>query len=346
MNIADVLDQKQLIDYTKALPDDDSGLSALFPTKKINDFEADYILGAQSRPVSAQIYAFDTPTELGQRDGFQRGTVGLELIKEKMRLDEREIMRLNRPRSDAEAREIVNNLYNDVKAVKDRIDVRIERMRYDALCEGVIDIKEENGYTTKLDFGVPSNHKVTLNWSDPTHDIIGDIIDFCDQIEQDTGGIKLSKIMIAKKWLRQILKNEKLRRTIFGTLEQDKYFSVGMLNEELQRQGLPTIYTNDRMYAVEKINGRTKRRELQYVRYFDEDRLVAVPDGIMGHTLRGLTPEGEGLRNSGIANIEMAGETVITYYQDVDPVAHYVKGSATAAVTFPYADQVIHGTLN
>lgn len=345
MNIADVLDQKQLIDYTKSLPEDDAGLGVLFPTRKIDDFEADFILGAQSRPVSAQIYAFDTPTELGQRGEFERGSFSLELIKEKMRLDEREIMRLNRPRSDAEAQKIVRDLYNDVQHIVDRINVRIERMRYDALCEGVIDIKEENGYTTKIDFNIPATHKMTLNWSDPDHDILADLFEMKRIIKEDTGFV-ITRIMIAEKWLHVILKNNLLRKAIFGTLEQDRYFTPSMLNAELARESLPQIFTNDKMYAVQKMNGRTHRLETKFVRYFDENRLVAMPDGKMGETIRGLTPEGEGLRGSGICNVELAGETVITYYKDVDPVAHYVKGTATAGITFPYADQVILGTLN
>lgn len=345
MNIADVLTTKNLIDYTKSLPEDDAGLSALFPTRKIDDFEADFILGSYERPVSAQIYAFDTPTELGQRESYERGIVSLELIKEKMRLDEREIMRLARPRSDAEQQFAIRKIFNDVQAIKDRIDVRIERMRYDALCEGVIDIKEENGYTTKLDFNIPANHKSTFNWSDPDHDIFEDIYNMSKIIREDTG-FDIKKMMISKKWLYTILKNNTVRSIIYGTLEKDKFVTASQVNAELAKEGLPQFFTNDRMYATMKMNGRTKRLEKTNVRYFNEDRLVAIPDGIMGETLRGLTPEGEGLRNSGIANVELAGETVITYYQDVDPVAHYVKGSATAMVTFPYADQVFHGTLN
>ena len=80
------------------------------------------------------------------------------------------------------------------------------------------------------------------------------------------------------------------------------------------------------------------------VRYLPEDSFVALPDGALGETLRGSTPERESALINHIATVE-SGETTITHYGEVDPVAEYVKGTTTAMVTFPYADQVYVGTL-
>lgn len=341
ISVKEILSPKALVDYTKAYPAMDEGLGNLFPTRKIDALEADMVLGARSLPVSAEFYAFDTPTKIGQREGYQSGKLSLGFIKHKMKLDEEEIMNLARPRDDAEVRYIINNIYNDVQKVRDRIEVRIERLRYEALTTGKVVVKDENGYSTTVDFGMPEDHKGSHNWSSADTDVLEELFNIKQKIREDTG-FAPTRIMMNEKWVYTLLKNNAIRLAINGDNNKSKFITPAQLNQNLAAMDLPTIVTNNRQYATEKlVKG---RRKLTFVNYLPDNMFIAMPDGTLGETLRGTTPERESNRINKIATVD-AGDTTLTYYEEVDPVAHYVKGSATAMVSFPFADQVYVGSL-
>lgn len=340
IRIDELLSPENLIAYTKMHPVPTEGLANLFPTRRIEGFDADIIKGAYDLPTAAQFYAFDTATKLGQREGYERGSQSLGLIKEKMKLDEREIMNLRNPRSDAEARYIIENIYNDVEKVRQRINVRIEQLRWEALITGKISIKEENGFSTDVDFGMPKDHQGEFTWNDGA-DILEDLFTIQNKIYTDTG-FKVTHILTTRKWLYKISRNAALMLAINGDNNKSKFLTPEQVNSALASFGLPTISINETQYAqLKMVKGKLVKTN---VNYLPEDTLIALPDGALGETLRGSTPERESALLNNIATVE-SGDITLTHYAEVDPVAHYVKGSATAMITFPYADQVYVGKL-
>lgn len=338
MRVEEILTDKILHDYTKTNPAEPGGIQALFPTLKVPDIEVDFIKGANNKEVMADFYAFDTPTEIGQRNSYESGSLDLFLIKHKMKLDERELMHLNHPRSDAEVQYIINNIYNDVDSILQRIENKITYMCYEVLQTGKVTI-EGNGLNTSIDFGVPSNHIGDLNWKDPKHDVLADIFDISNMLFEETG-FRPQHIMVSNQTIFNLLKNETIRLALLGT-EAAKMITLPELNAELTRVGLPTFFVDEQTYAVETV--KRKRRTLEQKRYFDVDKIVFLPGGPMGNIFRGPVPEAE-LKAFSPAMTHNAGDVFLTYYQDVDPVAQYIKGSATAMVSFPYADQIYIGT--
>ncbi len=340
IRIDELLSPENLIAYTKKHPIPTEGLGNLFPTRKIEGFDADIIKGAYNLPTAAQFYAFDTPTKIGQREGYERGSQSLGLIKEKMKLDEREIMNLANPRTDAEAQYIIRNIYNDVEKVRQRIETRIEQLRWEALITGEINIEEENGFSTKVDFGMPKDHKKEFTWNDDA-DFLEDLFNIQEKIREDTG-FEITHILTSRKWLYKLTKNSALHLAYNGDNNKSKFITPAEMNAALASFGLPTFSINETQYATEKVvKGKLVREN---VRYLPEDTFVALPDGALGETLRGSTPERESNLINHIATVE-SGEITLTHYGEVDPVAEYVKGTTTAMVTFPYADQVYVGTL-
>ena len=340
IRIDELLSPENLIAYTKMHPVPTEGLSNLFPTRRIEGFDADIIKGAYNLPTAAQFYAFDTPTKLGQREGYERGSQSLGLIKHKMKLDEREIMNLSHPRSDAEAQYIIRNIYNDVEKVRQRIETRIELLRWEALTTGEINIKEENGFSTKVDFNMPKDHKGEFTWNEDA-DFLEDLFTVQEKIRTDTG-FEITHILTSRKWLYKMTRNAALHLAVNGEGSKSKWITPTEMNAALASFGLPTFSINETQYATEKVvKGKLVRTN---ERYLPEDMFIALPEGALGETLRGSTPERESNLINNIATVD-SGEITLTHYSEVDPVAEYVKGSATAMVTFPYADQVYVGTL-
>jgi len=335
--IEELLSHKELIDYTKTREPQKKVLEELFPSRKTEALEIKMIRGANNLPVSASYHAFDTETEIDQRESAGYDVAELALIKRKRKLSEREIIRLEHPRSNAEEREAVQRIYNDVDDLQDSVLTKAEAMRGEALSTGKLMINE-NGYKAEIDYGVPSAHKGVFTWSDGSGDILINMDSAVDKIVDDTG-FTPTRVLTSKKILNLILKDEKIRKAIFG-VNSDRLLSRQELNSFLQTQGLPQVAAYDAKYRILTAKGTYTAK-----RYFAENAFVFMPDGHMGETLFGLTAEELELRKKEGVDISEIGNVVIEQYATNDPVAKWIKAVATALVTFPCADQVYIATI-
>lgn len=336
-SVEELLSYKELIDYTKTRTPQKKVLEELFPARKTEALEIRMIKGANNLPVSASIHAFDTETEIDQREGTGYDIAELALIKRKRKLSEKEIIRLEQPRNDAEEREAVQRIYNDVDDLQDSVLTRAEAMRGEALSTGKLVINE-NGYKAEIDYAVPANHKSTFTWSDGTSDILLNMDSAVNRIVSDTG-FTPTRALTSKRNLNILLRDEKIRKAVFG-VNSDRLLSRQELNSFLQTQGLPQVAIYDAKYRVLTAKGTYATK-----RYFTESAYVFMPDGNMGETLFGLTAEELELRKKPDVELAEIGNVVIEQYATYDPVAKWIKAVATALVTFPCADQVFIATI-
>lgn len=336
-SVEELLSYKELIDYSKNRTPQMKALAELFPERKTEALEIKMIRGANNLPVSASIHAFDTETEIDQREGASYDVAELALIKRKRKLSEKEIIHLETPRSTAEEKEAINKIYGDVDYLQDSVLTRTEAMRGEALSTGKLVINE-NGYKAEIDYGLPVSHKGTFTWSDGSSDILMNMDSAVNKIVDDTG-FTPTRVLTSKKNLNIILKDEKIRKAILG-VNSDKLLSRQELNNFLQTQDLPQIATYDAKYRQLTAKGTYTAK-----RYFTESAFVFMPDGTMGETLFGLTAEELALRKKEDVEISDIGHVIIEQYATNDPVAKWIKAVATALVTFPCADQVFIATI-
>lgn len=336
-NINELLSYRELIDYTKTRAPQVKALEQLFPSRKTEALEVDIIKGANNLPVSASIHGFDTETEIDQREGTAQDMEELALIKRKRKLSEKDIIRLEQPRNSVEEAECIRKIYNDVDDLNESVLTRVEAMRGEALSTGKL-LVNENGYKAAIDYGVPSSHKSDFTWSSGTPDILNDIDAAIDKIVADTG-FTPTRVLTSKKNLNLMLKDEKIRKAIFG-VNSDRLLSLKELNTFLSSLSMPQIARYDEKYRILGSKGSYTTK-----RYFPESGFVLMPDGDMGETLFGLTAEEIELRKRPGVDISNIGNVVIEQYATTDPVAKWIKAVATAMVTFPYADQVFMATI-
>ena len=335
--LEEVLSYKELIDYTKTRTPKPKILEELYPSRKTEALEIKMIRGANNLPVSASIHAFDTEAEIDQRETAGYDVAELALIKRKRKLSEKEIIYIGQPRNDVEEQQAIDKIYNNVDTLQDSVLTRVEAMRGEALATGKL-IINENGYKASIDYGVPTEHKKSFSWSSGTPNILGDIDTAVDKIVDDTG-FTPTRILTSKKNLNIMLKDETIRKAIFG-VNSDRLLSRKELNTFLKSLDLPQIATYDAKFRILSTKGKyiTKR-------YFPESAFAFIPDGELGETLYGLTAEELELRKKPDVDITEIGNVIIEQYATNDPVAKWIKAVATSLVTFPCADQVFMATI-
>lgn len=335
--IEEVLSPASIIDYTKESPVTPYALAQLFPEQKTEDLSIEMLNAKNNLNVSASIHGFDTETEIGSRPGYSKQLADLALIKRKLRLSEREIIALNNPRTDQEEAFAIKRIFDDVNSLRESVNVRVEAMRGEALTTGQLKISE-NGYKDTINYGVPTDHKATFNWSAKSGDILKDMDEAVNKIVDDTG-FTPTRVLTSRKVLNIMLQNETIRKGLLG-VNSDRVLSRDELNQGLLAHGLPQIATYDKKYRTQDKAGKYTTK-----RFFAEDAFVLMPDGKLGDTFYGVTAEELKLREDPSVTTDETGNITVVHYSTTDPVAEWIKAAATALVTFPYADEVFMATV-
>lgn len=334
--IENLYNTNTVLDYIQTVERDYTLGDTLFPETKIDDIEAEMILGGNNLPVIASIHAWDTESEIGDRDAFDVVKMELALVKRKIRLAEKDIVRLQTPRSNAELNRVLANLYNDAENMVDSVRARFEAMRFEALATGKLNF-EENGYSAVLDYGASDDHRVTANWAEADADPIADLKTWQSLIASDTG-VRPTRVLTSERVAGLIEDNPNVRMSIFGNANQ--VVTREDLNTFLARKGLPTIATEDRTYRVRSGKGYETKR------LFPEDALSVFPSGELGELVYGLTAEELELTTDPSVTVEFTGNIVTTVYKTNDPVARWTKATAVGLPSFPVANQVIFATIS
>jgi Phage major capsid protein E. len=337
--LEEVFNTEELINYYKERQVTPMLGESLFPERKIQDIEFDMILGTGGLPVTAEIHAFDTETQIASREAIEKGVASLALIKRQIKITEKEIIKIQSPRSNSELNDALKNLYKDADKMTEGVKVRIEAMRMEVLYTGKLAINE-NGIKVGLDYKVPSSNQKVFTWKTPSTDKpLDDLTVLVDAVEDSSS--RPTRALTSRKIARTICACDSVRQAIYG-VNSDKIVTLAALNELLAQMDLPTIVTYEGKYKREKGKG------YETLRYFPENKIVMFGDDTLGETIYGLTAEEVELIGDGqMDEASMLDNKIfVGTYKSVDPVGKFTKAVATALPTLPHGEELGIGTIS
>jgi hypothetical protein len=333
-NIAELFSQATVLDYVNNLPMNTMVGEQLFPARKIQSLEFEYLKAGSRIPVLAHVHAFDTEAEIGSREA-SKSAQELAYVKRKMQLKEKDLIALKFPRTPEEQKMIENTIYNDLDNTVNSVRARLELMRMEVLSKGTVTIKE-NGLNLTVDYGVPKEHKAELKdaqlWSDDGADPIADLQTWANSLD------------IAPT---RILTSTRVRSRLLAHPAIADYFktagilpTVGNLNAVLEQFGLPKIAVYDSKYREAD-----KKGILTAKRYFDDDRLVMMNDLLQGESVHGLTPDESRIVGFGTKDSMVGNVFAKVFESGQDPVGTWTLASTTMLPSFKEADNVFQAKV-
>lgn len=336
--LEEVFNTKELINYFKARKVTPMLGESLFPERKIQDIEFDMILGRGGLPVSASVHALDTATQLASRQAIEKGVASLALIKRQIKITEKELIKINNPRTDAELAFVLSQLYKDSEDMVESVKVRVEAMRMELLSTGKIKI-EENGVKVTVDYKVPAGNQKKFTWSTiDTANPLDDLSTLADAVESSCG-FRPTRALTSRKVVNRICTCKSVREAIHG-VNAAKTVTIAQLNELMTELDLPKILIYEGKYKVETAKG------FDTERYFPENVISMFGSETLGETIYGLTAEEVKLIGDGkMDEAEMVGNIFVGTYSKLDPVSEWTKAAATALPSFPHADELGIGTI-
>lgn len=348
MNIFDLINPKAIATYwTESGSNKIPYLGAtLFPSKKQLGIDLSWFKGADGLPIELAPAAFDTKTTFRDRIGVDKIESEMPFFKAGFLIKEKDRMEINKAVGAANAdyiMPIIQHIYDDANNLIKSSDVTCERMRMQLLGSGTIAISA-NRQAYNYDYKFPSAHKETLTstakWSDTANsDPISDIIRWQKAVNDDTGVKPTMAICTSKTW-NYLLANQKIRLAI-NTLNSN---GASIPVNDVQLKQYLSIMCGGLQVAVYDKRFRTVAGAS--TSFFPDETFTLIPDGNLGSTYYGTTPEeSDGLAGTN-ANVQIVNTGVaIKTIKQADPVNVETIASMVALPSFETIDTVFIGTV-
>lgn len=313
----------------------------LFPAKKKMGLDLKWIKTSKGLPVSLAPSNFDAVSTLRSREGFKMTETEMAFFRESMLIDEndeQEIMRVQ-DTTDPYARQVLEKIFDDANRLIDGARVVPERMIMQLLAptDGTPKISiQADGVTYAYNYDPNNTYKTnnfaelkspTDKWSDTTNsDPLDDVSNAIDSVEANTG--ERPEIMIVSKQTMNYLKqNAKIRSAI---LAQNSTANIFMTDARVQE-----IFNTELGIKIIVYTKQYKKEDGSVAKFYPDGYATLIPNGALGNTWYGTTPEERTLMNSPTANVRIVNTGVaVAVTVTNDPV--HTKTTASEIVLPSY----------
>ena len=344
MNIFDYINAREIAAYYQEQQSNTIPFlgRVLFPPRKQLGLDLSWIRGRSGLPVALTPSNYDAKATLRDRIGFSKIETEMPFFREAMRIGEKDRQELNKIMAAANAdmiMPIINRIYDDVANLVLGAEVSAERMRMQLLSTGQINISD-NRVDYVYDYHFNPDNKVTLTgddaWSNPeTSTPVQDIQEWQDMIEEATG-VRPTRAICTRKTFNYLLANKSIR------LDMDRIGGNNIIMTDdlmkqylLQKLGL-TVVVYNKKFAT-SVSDQTANN------FFPDDVFTLIPEGTLGNTYYGTTPEESDLLTGGTdAQVQIVDTGVaITTIKEAHPVNVQTIVSGIFLPSFEEIDKVL-----
>lgn len=313
----------------------------LFPARKKMGLNLKWIKGAKGLSTSLSLSAFDVKSTKKDRIGFESLQTRMPFFKNDMLIDEelrQELLIAIEAGNTDYIDTILRNIFDDVITLLDAAAVARERMRMQLISTGTI-VMANNGQEYSYDYGMAEDQKFTAatKWNAEGADPLADVQAMQDVIE-GKGYARPRRAITSRAVIRALMKNAGIKEAIYVMSNGKVTLTEANVLAYFRDNANLSIAVYDKSYLDE--NGVAQR-------YIPEDLFILIPEGQLGNTWFGTTPEEADLR-SGATDAEVTivdTGVAVTTTKTTDPVSVDTKVSQVVMPSFEAADQVIIGEV-
>lgn len=321
--------------------------ATLFPAERQLGLDLSWIKGSRGLPVALTPSAFDVKATLRDRIGVKKIETEMPFFREAMRIgekDRQEINKLLAASNRATLEPILKRIFDDAANLIDGAEVQAERMRMQLLSTGKIKITAENRMSYDYDYKLPAAHKATIadaaeKWSAvDTATPVQDIQEWQGKVEDDTG-VRPTRAICTRKTWNYLLMNKSIRLDMDPIGGENRIMTDAMLQQYLSTKlGLSVAVYNKRYHVA--LGGASYQ-------FFPDEVFSLIPDGALGNTYFGTTPEESDLLSGATdAEVQIVNNGVaVTTIKEPHPVNVATIVSAICLPSFETIDSIFVATV-
>lgn len=306
----------------------------IFPKRRRLGTKLEWVKGANNQPVALRTSSYDAKAIRRDRQGLDKYDSVMPFFKESTYVDEELRQQLNNvinSNNPEVTNAILDNIFKDEANLVDASNITLERMRMQLLTTGSI-VLSSNGGSYNYDYGLESYQKsnASANWSAADTDIIGDITNIVEAYKAK--GITITRAICNSTVAKYFRTNTAIKNAVYVFANGTVNVTTARAIDYIYNETGVRFYVYDNLYVNE--DGTTTK-------YVPDDTVVFMPDGDLGYTNMGTTPEESDLRANLNANVSVVNDGVaITTSQVVDPVNVETKVSMVALPSFERANTI------
>ena len=307
----------------------------LFPYQKEIGVNLEWIKGAKNQPVALRLSAYDSKSIRRDRKGFDKYRTEMPFFKESMYIDEELRKNLNtmlQTNNQQLVNQILTKIFDDQITLIKASYVTMERMRMEMLTTGTITLAS-NGQAYSYDYGIENDQKkeVATSWSDPNADIIGEITNWVEEMKAK--GVTITRAICNSSVAKNFRTNNAIKNAIYVFAQGTVNVTTDRALDYIYNETGVSFYVYDNVYVNENEEA---------VKYIPDNTVVLLPDGILGNTHTGVTPEESDLMNSLTAEVSLVdGYIAVTTHKEHDPVTVEMKVSMVSLPSFERANEIL-----
>lgn len=308
----------------------------LFPARKKAGLNLEWIKGANQQSVALHLSAFDAKVLKRNRIGFGTMQAKMPFFKDSLDIDEelRQQLLMLGESQVAFAQELIRKIFDDNMTLIKSAAVTREMLRMQLLTTGTIAVAN-NGQEYLYDYGLADWQKrdVIKGWNDPTADIAGDIIAAQDEAIEKTG-VKPTRMVMRTNVFRNLMKNNYIKNYLYVLANGTVNATEGDVRRYFREQfGITSIALYDKTYI--DVDGTSHF-------FVPDDVAILLPEGNLGYTWMGTTPEEADLLGTKQADVTIVDVGVaVTVTRETDPVRTTTKVSEICLPSAENMDKVV-----
>jgi hypothetical protein len=288
----------------------------LFPAKKKMGLDLKWVKTSKGLPVSLSPSNFDANSTIRSREGFKMTETEMAFFRESRivkETNEQEMLRVQES-TDPYVQEILNRVFDDVNDLIEGAKVVPERMIMQLLspADGSPKISiEANGTTYAYNYDPNGDYKTnnfaelsgtTDKWSDVENsDPMGDIAKAMDSVEAKTGE-RPSAMIVSRQTMGYLKQNKQIKSAI---LAQNATANIFMDDNRVKE-----IFSNELGINVVVYSKQYKKEDGTAAKFYPDGFATLIPNGALGNTWYGTTPEERTLMGSKDADVSIVNTGV------------------------------------
>ena len=283
----------------------------LFPAKKKMGLDLKWIKTSKGLPVSLKPSNFDAVSTLRSREGFKMTETEMAFFRESRivkETDEQEMLRVQES-TDPYAQDVLSRIFDDANTLIEGAMVVPERMIMQLLApsDGSPKISiQADGVTYAYNYDPNNDYKTnnfaelsgeTDKWSDiENSDPLEDVSNGLNSVEAKTGE-RPSIMIVSRKTMDYLKQNKKIKSAI---LAQNVTANIFMNDNRVKELFSSELGVNIIVYSKQY-----KNEEDVVAKFYPDGFATLIPNGPLGNTWRGTTPEERTLMGSKEADVSI-----------------------------------------
>lgn len=312
---------------------------ALFPATKQLGLDLSFLKGRGGLPIALQPAAFDALATLRDRIGVDSFNTEMPFFRERMLVKEKERQQINTflaGGQTAQAELLIQEVYKDAENLVNGAHVTQERMRMQLLSTGGIAITATaEGRAVNYNYRLEANQFETLAGADAWTDATSDPIANIEEWVEATGATRAILNSFTFGLLRKHPKVLAAVEGVTGKSFVSKNEIIDFFKEEV---GVSFAIYDEKFKASQ--SGVAEK-------FFPDFKFTLIPDGTLGETVYGTTPEEADLMTGATeAEVEIVDLGIaVTAIKIPHPVNVQTIVSMINLPSFPQADKVFIATV-